>query len=79
MKVGIVRDVAGVREVRGMTGVEAVDVRVRRGMKLDWREGTGSYLAEISGSARTHEEMVECTDRIERLLQVSLAPANAPI
>lgn len=72
MRVGVVEEVTGLREVRGMACVETVEVKVRRGMMLDWREGTGSCLAEISGVAGSHQEMVERTDRIERLLQVSL-------
>jgi biotin carboxylase len=73
MRVGVVQGVTGLREVRGMAGVEAVEVRVRHGMTLDWRQGTGSCLAEVSGMAGSHDEIVRVTDRIERLLRVSLA------
>ena len=71
-QVGIVQNVAGLREVRELACVADVALRIRRGTRLDWRDGTGSYLAEISGMAGTHEEMAECVERIEQLLQVSL-------
>jgi biotin carboxylase len=71
-QVGIVQDVAGLGEVRELAGVESVALRVRRGTLLDWRDGTGSYLADISGMAGNHEEMAEYVERIEQLLQVSL-------
>jgi hypothetical protein len=58
--------------VRELACVADVALRIRRGTRLDWREGTGSYLAEISGMAGTHEEMAESVERIEQLIQVSL-------
>lgn len=75
--VGIVREVHGVREVRGLPYVETVEMRTRPGVLLDWREGTGSALAEISGWAPTYEKMIRCTDRIEALLRVVLGADRA--
>lgn len=79
VRVGIATAVQGVREVRALPYVESVEMRVRRGTRVDWREGTGSCLAEISGWARTHRQMVRCTSRIEELLQVSLAEQPSPV
>jgi biotin carboxylase len=73
MRVGTVTSVDGVREVRAMECVEDLAIRVRRGMTLDWRQGTGSCIAEISGWADTHARMVCCTSQIEDKLHVSLA------
>lgn len=73
MRVGIVKSVAGIRDARDMAGVEKVEVRARRGMTLDWRRGTESCLAEISGMANSAEEVIRCTDQIERRLKVALA------
>ncbi|MDQ2813594.1 MAG: hypothetical protein M3Z75_17440 [Actinomycetota bacterium] len=78
LRIGIADRVDGVRQVQDMPGVEAVELRVRRGTPVDWREGTGSCLAEISGWTTTHQEMVRCTSRIENLLQVSLAGQPRP-
>jgi biotin carboxylase len=77
-RIGVADRVDGVRQVRDMPGVEAVEMRVRRGTPVDWREGTGSCLAEISGWAGTHREMVRCTSRIEDLLRVTLAGQPGP-
>jgi biotin carboxylase len=71
-QVGVVQAVTGLREVRELACVESVALRIKRGTRLDWREGTGSYLADIGGMADTHEEMAGCVERIEQLLQVSL-------
>lgn len=73
LRIGVADRVDGVRQVRDMPGVEAVEMRVRRGTLVDWREGTGSCLAEISGWADTHQEMVRCTSCIEDLLRVTFA------
>jgi biotin carboxylase len=71
-EVGIVDEVTGLREVRKLACVESVEPRIRRGTRLDWRDGTPSYLADVSGIAATHEEMATCVERVEQLLQVSL-------
>ncbi len=73
MRVGTVVSVDGIREVRAMTCVEDLAMRIRRGMVLDWREGTGSCIAEISGWADSHAAMVSYTTQIEDKLRVSLA------
>jgi biotin carboxylase len=72
LQVGVVTEVRGVREVRALRQVESVVVKARTGRTVDWREGTGSCLAEISGFAAGHEDMVRCTDHIEELLRVSV-------
>lgn len=78
MQVGIATDIKGFGEVRRLPCVEAVEVKVRPGMLLDWREGTSSCLAEISGWASTHGEMIRCTNRVEELLHVKLTPFGRP-
>jgi biotin carboxylase len=74
MQVGLVTGISGVQQVRGLREVESLDVKVRRGTKLDWREGTGSCLAEIGGWAPTAAAMVACAQRAEKLLHVALSP-----
>jgi biotin carboxylase len=77
LQIGIATKVEGQSEVRRVPCVESIEVRVRPGMLVDWRQGTGSCIAEISGRATTHDEMVRCTNRAEKLLRVTLAPAPA--
>jgi biotin carboxylase len=76
MQVGRATGIEGFSQVRRLPGVEEVEVKVRPGMLVDWREGTNSCLAEISGWARTHAEMIRCTDRVEELLHVRLAAST---
>jgi hypothetical protein len=72
LTVGRVRAVSGVAQARGLPGVELLQLRARPGTVLDWRQGTGSYIALVSGATSTFEEMLGCVDQIESLVRVDL-------
>ncbi|HET9896497.1 MAG TPA: hypothetical protein VFQ44_16340 [Streptosporangiaceae bacterium] len=72
LTVGRVSAVRGVAQVRGLPGVELVQLRARRGIVLDWRQGTGSYAVLVSGTAPTYEAMHRCIERIESLVEIEL-------
>ena len=72
MTVGRVRAVSGVAQVRELSGVELVQLRARQGTVLDWRLGTGSYVALVSGATSTYEEMHRRIEQIDSLVGVDL-------
>ena len=72
MTVGRVRAVSGVAQARELPGVELVQLRARPGSVLDWRLGTGSYLALVSGATSTFEEMHRSIEQIESLVRVDV-------
>jgi hypothetical protein len=73
LTVGRVSAVSGVAQVRELPGVELVQLRARRGTVVDWRQGTGSYVALVSGTASTYAAMHHCIERIESLVRIDLA------
>lgn len=78
MTVGRVLAVSGVPQARRLTGVELVQLRARQGTTLDWREGSGSYLALVSGTAPTFEAMHHCIAQLDSLVKVELEPPGEP-
>ncbi|HET7015533.1 MAG TPA: hypothetical protein VFI65_16565, partial [Streptosporangiaceae bacterium] len=72
MTVGRVRAVSGVGQARALPGVELVQLRARPGTVLDWRLGTGSYLALVSGATSTHDDLHRCIEQIDSLVRVDL-------
>ncbi len=76
LTVGRVSAVSGVAQVRALPGVELVQLRARPGTVVDWRQGSGSYVALVSGATSTYEAMHHCIERIESLVRVDLAEAD---
>jgi biotin carboxylase len=76
LTVGRVSAVSGVAQVRGLPGVELVQLRARRGTLIDWRQGSGSYVALISGATSTYGAMHRCIEQIESLVRIDLDEAD---
>ncbi len=76
MTVGRVRAVSGVPQVRKLPGVELAQLRGRPGTVLDWRQGTGSFVVEVSGATSSFAELHRCIEQIESLVTVELFPAG---
>jgi biotin carboxylase len=74
-KLATVSAVRGFGQARSIPGVETVELRASPGTAVDWREGTGSCLAEMGGWTSTHEGMLRCIDGFTSALQVTLDPA----
>ncbi len=72
LTVGRVKAVSGLARVRELPGVELVQLRARPGTVVDWRQGSGSYIALVSGAASAYGAMHHCIERIESLVKVSL-------
>jgi biotin carboxylase len=72
LTVGRVSTVSGVAQVRGLPGVELVQLRARPGTVVDWRQGSGSYVALISGATSTYEAMHHCIEQVESLVRIDL-------
>jgi biotin carboxylase len=72
LTVGRVSAVTGVAQARALPGVELVQLRARRGTVVDWREGTGSYVALVSGATPSYAAMHHCIEQIESLVRVDL-------
>lgn len=70
--IGRVSAVSGMASVRQLPGVELVQLRARPGTVVDWREGSGSYIALISGATSTYAALHQCIERIDSLVTVEL-------
>jgi biotin carboxylase len=73
LTIGRVSAVSGVAQVRGLPGVELVQLRARPGTVVDWRQGSGSYVALISGATSTYAAMHRCIEQVESLVRIDLA------
>lgn len=72
LTVGCVASIRGIDDARRLAGVEMVQLRARRGTVVDWREGSGSYIALISGAADSYEAMHRCIDQLDAHIQLEL-------
>jgi len=66
----------GVPELRGLDGVEAVDLRVVPGQRLDWRDGTENHLGTVHGSVPDHARLAELTELVERVFRPTYARSD---
>lgn len=60
------RAVDGVAALRDLPGVQAVDVRARPGLGLDWRNGTGAHLGTVYGKVGDHNALAALIGDVER-------------
>ncbi|MBT2408577.1 MULTISPECIES: acetyl-CoA carboxylase biotin carboxylase subunit family protein [unclassified Streptomyces] len=65
MQAGRVAAIGDITPLRTLPGVGRVTVLTEVGADVDWRLGTQSAVATISGQVDTHEQLVELIDRIE--------------
>jgi biotin carboxylase len=70
--VGRVRHIEGIAKVRELTGVELVAVRARNGTWCDWRQGTGSFIAQVEGWVPGHTALAHLISRIDETVVIHL-------
>lgn len=69
------RRLDGLDELNRQRGIQAVETFKRAGDRLDWREGTLTYLGIVHGSAADHEGVLRLVDMIHRTLRIEYGTA----
>jgi hypothetical protein len=60
----------GVAELTGQPGIHLVDTFKRAGDRLDWHDGTLTYLGIVYGSAPDHRGVLRLVDLVDRFLRI---------
>jgi predicted ATP-grasp superfamily ATP-dependent carboligase len=80
MRAAALRRLDGVPELNGHRGIQLVETFKRVGERLDWRDGTLTYLGIVHGSEHDHEGVLRLVDLVNRTLRVEyeMISANGP-
>jgi predicted ATP-grasp superfamily ATP-dependent carboligase len=78
MSAAMLRRLDGVAELSAHRGIQLVETFKRVGERLDWRNGTLTYLGIVHGSAHDHEGVLDLVDLVDRTLQIEyeMAPVS---
>jgi predicted ATP-grasp superfamily ATP-dependent carboligase len=78
MPAAVLRRLDGVAELSAHRGIQLVETFKRAGERLDWRDGTLTYLGIVHGSAHDHEGVLGLVDLVDRTLEIEyeMAPAS---
>jgi len=80
MRATVLRRLDGVAELGGHRGIQLVETFKRVGERLDWRDGTLTYLGIVHGSAPDHDGVARLVALAERTLRIDydLILGNGP-
>jgi biotin carboxylase len=78
MPAAVLRRLDGVAELSAHRGIQLVETFKQVGERLDWRDGTLTYLGIVHGSAHDHEGVLGLVDLVDRTLQIEyeMAPVS---
>lgn len=72
--VGTVESIEGVAEFAERDGVESIAVHRGPGARVDWRDGTRTFILAVVGVADSHRDVREAFDALGRDVTVSFLP-----
>ena len=80
MRATALRRLDGVAELGAHRGIQLVETFKRVGERLDWRDGTLTYLGIVHGSAPDHDGVASLVALVERILRIDydLILGNGP-
>ena len=61
----------GIEALRGLEGVDLVDIRAAAGQSVDWRDGAFSALGRVQGQVSDHAALADLAARIETEFRAS--------
>jgi predicted ATP-grasp superfamily ATP-dependent carboligase len=76
MPAAVLRRLDGVAELSTHRGIQLVETFKRVGERLDWRDGTLTYLGIVHGSAHDHDGVRGLVDLVDRTLQIEYEMAH---
>ena len=70
MQAILLRRLDGVPDLARQPGIQLVEIFKRAGERLDWRDGTLTYLGIVHGSAPDHDGVARLVELVDRTLRI---------